>query len=154
MSQKKSNRSFSSPLATNSRGVQLLRAGNIEEAVSVLRSLVMPAGCCWTRPDAPFLYRRNFATALLLAGHPSGCLQLLAEMRDEGHPRVQQIRVAIKRWEKTLTILQWLNWRTGWIDPTNRPVTIDFIPGELEGELPSPEATAVTSKSAHLSTAI
>lgn len=81
----------------NTRGVQLLRAGNVEEAVSVLRPLVMPPGCCWTRPDAPFLFRRNFATALLLAGHPSGCTQLLAEMRDEAHPRVQQIRACHRK---------------------------------------------------------
>ncbi len=126
----------------------------MEEAISILRSLVMPPGCTWTRPDAPNMFKRNFATALLLAGHPSGCLELLAEMRDEQHPRVQQMRAAIKRWEKTLSFFQWLNWWTGRIEPANRPVAIDFIPGELEGELPRPDATPNASAKSNLSTAV
>ncbi|HUG66406.1 MAG TPA: hypothetical protein VMM76_01565 [Pirellulaceae bacterium] len=138
----------------NIRGVNFLREGNIEDAVSILRSLVSPPGCTWTRPDAPNLFKRNFATALLLAGHPSGCLELLAEMRDEGHPRVQQLRAAIKRWEKTLSFFQWLNWRTGWIEPTNRPITIDFVPGELEGESPGVESTPTGSSKSQMSTAV
>lgn len=170
MSQKKSNSSNSkfpkaeqnpngssaerSSRNQNARGVQFMREGKLEDAVSILRSLVMPPGCCWTRLEAPSIYRRNFATALLLSGHPSGCLELLAEMRDEGHPRVQQLRAAIKSWEKTLSFFQWINWRTGWIEPANRPVTIDFIPGEIEGESPRPEATVATSTSSHLSTAV
>lgn len=129
----------------NTRGVRLLREGNIEEAVPVLRSLVIPAGCTWSRADVPNLVKRNFATALLLAGHPSGCLELLAEMRDESHPRVQQLRATIKRWEKTLSFMQWVNWRTGWIEPENRPVTLDFIPGELEGESSELEGTATAN---------
>ncbi|MCA9123556.1 MAG: tetratricopeptide repeat protein [Planctomycetaceae bacterium] len=138
----------------NTRGVQLLRAGNVEEAVSVLRPLVMPPGCCWTRPDAPFLFRRNFATALLLAGHPSGCTQLLAEMRDEAHPRVQQIRAAIGKWEKTLSLLQWVNWKTGWIDPVNRPVTLDFLAGEFDDDASSPVTSKDNSTRSTLSTAL
>jgi hypothetical protein len=138
----------------NIRGVNFLREGNIDEAVCILRSLVLPPGCTWTRPDAPNLFKRNFATALLLAGHPSGCLELLAEMRDEQNPRVQQLRAAIKRWEKTLSFVQWVNWRTGWIEPDNRPVAIDFVPGELEGELPRTEATLVASTSSKWSTAV
>ena len=170
MSHKKSNSSHSKSPATgqagstssalralsnqNIRGVHFLREGNLDEAVNVLRGLVMPPGCTWTRPDAPNLYKRNFATALLLAGHPSGCLELLAEMRDEQHPRVQQLRAAIKRWEKTLSFFQWLNWRTGWIEPANHPVTIDFIPGELEGEQLRSEDVTTGSASSRLSTSV
>jgi hypothetical protein len=138
----------------NVRGVHAMREGNIDEAVSILRSLVMPPGCTWTRPDAPNMFKRNFATVLLLAGHPSGCLELLAEMRDEQHPRVQELRAAIKRWEKTLSFFQWLNWRTGWIEPANRPVTLDFVPGEIEGELPRPGTTQNSSTSLPLTTAM
>lgn len=138
----------------NIRGVHFLREGNLDEAIKVLRDLVMPPGCTWTRPDTPNLYKRNFATALLLAGHPSGCLELLAEMQNDPHPRVQQLRAAIKRWEKTLSFFQWLNWRTGRIEPANRPIAIDFIPGELEGELPRPENITTGSASSHLSTSV
>ncbi|MBI2479512.1 MAG: tetratricopeptide repeat protein [Planctomycetia bacterium] len=138
----------------NIRGVHLMREGNIDEAVCILRSIVMPPGCTWSRPDAPNVFRRNFATALLLAGHPSGCLELLAEMRDEQNPRVQQLRAAIKRWEKTLSFFQWLNWRTGWIEPANRPVTLDFVPGELEGESPRSGTTPTSSAASPLTTAV
>ncbi len=138
----------------NAHGVRCLREGKLEESISVFRSLVMPPGCCWTRLDAPLVYRRNFATALLLAGHPSGCLGLLAEMRDENHPRVKQLRSAIKRWEQTLSLLQWLNWRIGWIDPANRPVTIDFVPGEVEGDFLSPGTDSTTSATLHLTTVL
>ncbi len=138
----------------NIRGVQFMREGKLDEAISVLRSLVMPPGCTWTRPEAPNVFKRNFATALLLAGHPSGCLELLAEMKDEQHPRVQQIRAAIKRWEKTLSFFQWLNWRTGWIEPENRPVLLDFIPGELEGDAAQLESTQAGAAGSHLSTAL
>jgi hypothetical protein len=78
----------------------------------------------------------------------------LAEMRDEQHPRVQELRAAIKRWEKTLSFFQWLNWRTGWIEPANRPVTLDFVPGEIEGELPRPGTTQSSSTSLPLTTAM
>lgn len=119
----------------NRRAVQLLREGKIEEATRILRSLVLKAGCTWMRPEVPNLVKRNFATALLLGGYPSGCLEVLAEIKDETHPRVQQLHAAIKTWEKTLTFFQWLNWWTGRIEPTNRPVAIEFVPGELEEEV-------------------
>lgn len=138
----------------NGRAVHLLRASQVDEAISILRSLVLKPGCTWMRPDVPSFVKRNFATALLLAGHPAGCLAVLAELNDETHPRVQQLRTAIKRWEKTLSFWQWLDWRTGWIEPTNRPATLEFVPGELEDELPQPETTPATSTSSHLSTAV
>lgn len=138
----------------NARGVQFMREGKLDEAISILRSLVMPPGCTWTRPEAPDVFKRNFATALLLAGHPSGCLELLAGMRDDQHPRVQQMRAAIKRWEKSLSFFQWLNWRTGWIEPAGRPVLLDFIPGELESDEARLETIQVGSTGSHLSTAL
>ena len=81
-------------------------------------------------------------------------INVLAEIKDERHPRIQQLRAAIKRWEKSLSFWQWLNWRTSWIEPTNRPVTIDFLPGELEDEMPQPETPLATSASSHLGTAV
>lgn len=139
----------------NLRGVRLLREGDIQGAIAVLRPLVLAPGCTWTRPNAPNVYRRNFCTALLLAGHPSGCLDLLAEMRDDSHPRVQQMRAAIKSWEKTLSWLQWINWQTGRIEPMNHPVRLDFVPGEIEEDLRLPEATPSTkSANANLRSAI
>ena len=115
----------------NARAVRLLREGRVEEAVSILRTIVLKGGCTWMRPEVPNVFKRNYATALLMSGNPSGCVEVLGEMRDESNPRVQQLRAAIRRWEKTLSLLQWLDWRTGWINPNGRPVTLDFEPGEI-----------------------
>ena len=131
---------FSAALENQNRqAVQLLRSNRFNEALLVLRSLVLQSGCTWMRPDVPLLVKRNFATALLLTENPSGCLVILAEINDDAHPRVQKLRDAIKQWEKTLSFWQWLNWRTGWIAPENHPVTIRFVPGELEEEMPQPD---------------
>jgi len=138
----------------NRRAVQLLREKQFAEALGILRSLALKPGCTWMRPEVPNLVKRNFATALLLTGHRSGCLEVLAEINDETHPRALQLRAAIKRWEKTLSFWQWLDWRTGWIEPVNRPATIEFVPGELEDELPQPETTPAASAGSHLSTAL
>ena len=138
----------------NERGVQLMREGNIEEAVRVLRPLVVAPGCIWTRPDVPNLVRRNFATALLLAGQPAGCLELLGEMKDDKHARVVQLRAAVKRWEKTLSLLEWMNWRSGWIAPENRPVAIDFVPGEFSEEVVRPNVAPADKVTTSLSQAV
>lgn len=145
---------FRSMSNQNKRGVQLMREGKFDQALPALRSLALAPGCTWMRPSVPNLVKRNFVTALLLAGHPAACLELLAEMRDDQHPRVQQLRAAIKRWEKTLSLMQWLNWRLGWIEPSNRPVAIDFIPGELEDQPPRLEPTQSRPADSQLSTAL
>jgi len=101
-------------------------------ALCMYYDLVLNPGCTWMRPDLPTVYKTNYATALLLSGHPSGCLEMLAEIKDEQNPTVQRLRAAIKNWESRLTFLQKLNWWFGHIEPTNRPVTIDFEAGEFE----------------------
>lgn len=116
----------------NAKGVCLLRLGRVEEAGRLYYDLVLNPGCTWMRPDLPTLYKTNYATALLLSGHPSGCLEMLAEIKDEQNPTVQRLRAAIKNWESRLTFLQKLNWWFGHIEPANRPVTIDFEAGEFE----------------------
>ncbi|MDA1050648.1 MAG: hypothetical protein O3C40_09220 [Planctomycetota bacterium] len=138
----------------NRRAVKFLREGNLVEALCILRSLVLKPGCTWMRPEVSNLVKRNFATALLLDGHPSGCLEILAEIKDETHPRVRELRAAIERWEKTLSFFQWLNWWTGRIEPTNRPVLIEFILGELEAESPRVESAQAGSQGSNLSTAV
>ena len=83
----------------------------------------------------PAVYKTNFATALLLGGHPAGCQEMLSEVGDESHPSVQRLRGAIARWEAGLSFWQKLNWRFGSIEPKNCRVPIDFEPGEFEVEL-------------------
>ncbi|MEZ6112597.1 MAG: tetratricopeptide repeat protein [Pirellulaceae bacterium] len=118
--------------ARNLIGVCLMRVGNFGEAARVLRKLVLQPGATWMRRDIPNVYKSNFATALLLDGHPAGCLEMLAELNDPSSPAGQRLRAAIRQWEKTLSFSAWLNWRFGRIEPSGFPVQLDFEPGEFE----------------------
>lgn len=135
----------------NAKGVCLLRLGRNDEAVRVFHDLVLNSGCMWMRPGVPTVYKTNYGTALLLSGHLSGCVDILTEIQDEQNATVQQLRAAIKRWESQLTFWQNLNWRLSGIDPANRPVTIDFVPGEFDfgtrNELPRPNTNAASNTS-------
>jgi hypothetical protein len=119
----------------NLRAVCLLRLGRYDSAIRVLRDLVLKPGCTWMRPDVPMAYKVNFATALLLGGHPGGCAEMLAELRQPTHPSVLRLQAAIDRWVASLSFWQKLNWRIYGDGPANRPVTIDFLPGELDIEV-------------------
>ena len=125
-----------SPRIQNARGVCLLRLGRTDAAIRVFRELLLNPGSTWIRPDQPTHYKTNYATALLMGGHPSGCLEVLKEIKAEQHPNVQRLRDAIAKWEASLSTWQRLNWRLGKIEPSGRPVSIDFLPGELDGEAP------------------
>jgi hypothetical protein len=124
----------------NARGVCLMRLGKFDDAIRVLRELALAPGCTWMRPELPVAYKTNFATALLLGGHAAGCLEILAEINDEQHPSVKRLRAAIRRWQASLSWWQWLNWKISRIEPSGRPATIDFPPGEfgVEGEVTTP----------------
>ena len=116
----------------NAKGVCLIRLGRFEEAMRLYYGLVLNPGCTWMRPELPLVYKTNYATALLLGGHPAGCLEILTELNAEQNPTVQRLRGAIKAWESRLTFWQMLNWRFARIEPANRPVKIEFEPGEFE----------------------
>jgi hypothetical protein len=111
--------------------------------VRLFRTLVLAPGCTWPRPNLPNVYKTNFATALLLAGHPSGCVEILAEVRDERDAQVQRLRAAIRKWESELSFFQRLNWWVARVEPSGRPVPLEFEPGELlrPAEVPAVAAT-------------
>jgi hypothetical protein len=100
---------------------------------------VLAPGCTWMRPG-PIIYKTNYATALLLAQHPAGCSEILEEIGCDEDPAVRALRSALRRWESQLSWWQKLNWRIGRVEPRNRPVTIDFSPGEF-GLAPAPSET-------------
>ncbi len=116
----------------NAAGVCLMRMGRAKEAVDLYRSLVLQPGCTWTRPDIPLIHKTNFATALLLAGHPAGCLEILDEILNDQLAVVQNLRTAIVRWQKGLKFWQKLDWRVGRVEPRNCFVPIDFEPGQFD----------------------
>lgn len=126
----------------NARGVCLMRTGRYDEAVALFRNLVLQPGCTWMRKERPVHFKTNFATALLLIGHPSGCLDMLHELGGEAPATTEALRAAVKKWESGLSWLSWLDWKINRIDPKNCTVPISFEPGEFAGDSAFVEAGA------------
>jgi len=118
-----------SPMVQNARAVCLMRLGRGDDAAQILRQLVMPAGCTWMRPDAPLIYKLNFATSLLLRGLPSGCLSTLREIHEPTHPTSIALQAAVQRWVKSLSPWSRFLWTIGGVEPDGCRVPIDFVPG-------------------------
>jgi hypothetical protein len=114
--------------ARNARGVCLMRLGQAAAAVDTLRGLAV-ARHLSLKPEAPTLFKVNFATALLLSGNVSGGLGALVEVRDEQHPTVQKLRAAVERWKASMGFWKRLNWRMG--GEIEHPFTLDFPPGDV-----------------------
>lgn len=116
----------------NRLGVCYLRLGKYDEAVKLYRQIALQAGGVCERTGLPELYARNFATALLLSGLPSGCLQVLRGLADQRHERVLALYAAVRAWERSLPFLKRWDWKLNSVDPANARVAIDFEPGEME----------------------
>lgn len=114
----------------NARGVCLMRMGKHQEALDLYRGLVLQSGTIWMRPESPTACKVNFATALLLAGHPAGCDGVLAEINREDHPAVIRLRLALKQWKSELSVWQRLLLAIG--QEPSHPATLPFAPGELD----------------------
>lgn len=119
----------------NALGVCLIRAGHVDKAVDVFRSFVLMPGTVLERSDVSNAAKRNFATALLMKGIPSGALSVLAEIRDPDHPMALRLEAAIKHWEKSLSWFRRLDWKLNGVEPANCRVILDFEPGEFEFEV-------------------
>ncbi len=113
-------------------GVCLMRAGRVENAVDVYRAFVLTPGTLLERPDVNNAYKRNFATALLIRGLPSGALTVLKDTREPDHPMAVRLYAAIKQWEKSLSWLRRLDWKINSIEPANCRIPLDFEPGEFD----------------------
>ncbi len=137
----------SNPQLRNALGVCLLRLERYEDATRILRELVLSPGCTWVRPEMPTIYKVNFATALLLDGHPAGCQEVLADTRDPSHPSVIRLQHALKQWENQLPLLKRWMWRLGSIEPNAAPAKLEFPAGEFDiAELATSGETSSTTE--------
>lgn len=115
----------------NALGVCLLRENRPEDALKYFRELVISPGSTWPRSDASDALKLNYATALLLCGHPAGCRTALSTV-SASHPRVAQLRGAIDAWARSLPFLKKLFWKLGEMEPEGCPVTLPFPAGDVE----------------------
>ncbi|TWU43758.1 hypothetical protein Q31b_12880 [Novipirellula aureliae] len=115
--------------------VCLLRSGQTSEAISIYRSFALLPGSAMVRPELGDSCKRNFATAMILHGSPSGGLDLLESCQSRTSERALEIRAAIKAWAKTLSWWRRLDWKLNRIEPQNCVIPISFEPGEFEFEL-------------------
>ena len=130
------------PSLRNALAVCLMRIGRLEEAIVVLRGIVLEPAGAWIRTDVPLIYQTNFATALLLGGQPNGCVELLGQITEQEHPAVKRLHEAVARWERTLSWWDYLNWKVGRINPRRVAVQLDFAPGDFELTAKSSEPPA------------
>jgi len=117
-----------SPWVTNSMAVCLLRLGDTQRAIEMLKGLVVTSGVCF-RTDVPAVFLTNFATALLMTHNVSGSMSALANVRDAENPTVQRLRGAIRQWKSDLTLWQKIRWY--WGDTPGGPVELGAPPGEV-----------------------
>lgn len=120
------------PTTKNALAVCLMRTGQVDEAVRILRSLTLNPGSTWERADVPSLYKRNFATALLMSGLPAGCLSVIRTLPDLNHPRCEEIEADVRAWARSLPFWRRWDWRLNQIEPKNAVIPLSFVPGELE----------------------
>ncbi|WP_417729981.1 tetratricopeptide repeat protein [Rosistilla oblonga] len=118
----------------NALGVCLMRAGRPEEAVAVFRQFVLQADGVSERKELSNAYKRNFATALLMKGSPSGAVSVLTETHELDHPMAVRISGAIRSWAKSLSWWRRFDWKINGIEPANCHVPLDFEPGEFDFE--------------------
>ena len=118
---------------TNAHGVALMRNGDAAKAVEVYRSLCINESGFSIRQNVPTTIKVNYATALLLANNVTGCLATLREINEKNNPNVLKLRAAINRWRRSLSWWQRLAFAWYGAEP-NRPVPLDFPPGELIGQ--------------------
>ena len=122
-------RGSGSPLDVNARAVCLMRIGRPEEAVKILRNIVLEGSSPYLKASAPVVFKSNFVTALALSGNPVGAYRALEDLREVAHPRLAELRLAIAQWVKTLSVWERVQWTCG--IELNKPVLLSFPPGEL-----------------------
>ena len=117
------------PAVKNAHAVCLLRLGQAEPAIRLLRQLVLPNEVFSIPPDIPDTYKLNFATALLMEGNIDGCLNALSALKNRDHPTAKKLRAALDRWRKGLSFGQRFKLSMGSVPDV--PIALGFPPGEL-----------------------
>jgi hypothetical protein len=113
----------------NAAGVCRLRQGRPDEALDIFRPLVLKPVGATLQEEAPFVFKINYAVALLSAGNFPRFLTVWPCIRNENHPTVTRIHEALARGKQSLSPWQKLLWYTGL--KMSYPVRLEFPLGDL-----------------------
>lgn len=119
-------------------GVCLLRAGQDTAAVNLFRGICLMPGTTVIRRDVDDRLKVNYATAMLMHGHPAGAESILDEVRDPNLPAALELRSAIKRWAAGLSFWRKWDWKLSRVEPPDAKVPLDHEPGILPVALGPP----------------
>ena len=130
-----------SPLVQQTLAVCSMRAGLLPQAISILRGMCLNPGTTVIRLEADDTLRINYATAILLAGMPSGALDILGDLKDRQAPAAVALKDAIANWIKSLSFWRRLDWTINRVDPHQAVVPLEFAPGVIPFALPRSQIT-------------
>jgi tetratricopeptide (TPR) repeat protein len=112
----------------NAKGVCLMRLGEIDAALKVLRELVFAGQICIPSSTPP-LYQANYATALLLKGYNQEALEILSSLDPKAHPYIAAMKETFAEWKKGLGLFGRI--LCGIRLYPRKPVALKYPPGAL-----------------------
>lgn len=123
------------PETKNTIAVCLMRLGQFEQAIPLLRAIALNNALQTTNGRVPQHIRMNYASALFFGGQPAGGLEVLAEVNSPDDPSVWLIRDSAKEWISQMSFLRKIDWMLNRIAPKNRPVPVRTPVGQFIWEL-------------------
>lgn len=112
----------------NALGVCLMRLGETEKAVTILREVVFQNHLCIPR-DTPPLFQANYATALLMKRYNQMAIEIIKTLSPSDHPYIAQLHDAVAQWRNTLPLHRRFLSKLG-LYPNTR-IVLNFPPGQI-----------------------
>ncbi len=116
------------PELRNALGVCLLRLGETEKAVGILRELVFQKHLSVPK-DTPPLFQANYATALLIKRYNQMAIEIIKTLSPSTHPYIGRLHDAIVGWRKNLPLYRRILFKLG-LYPNTR-IVLNFPPGQI-----------------------
>ncbi|OPZ96688.1 MAG: hypothetical protein BWY71_01856 [Planctomycetes bacterium ADurb.Bin412] len=114
----------------NARAVCLMRSGEPKKAAEILSGYVYKKNTVVFNANIPLVIKINCVTAMLLEGNVAGALNILNNI-EGNHALIQKVRDAVRNWRRREPLWRRISMRLGMF-PFERPVRLDFTPGEID----------------------
>ncbi len=116
------------PELRNALGVCLMRLGESEKAVNILRELVFQKYLSIPR-ETPPLFQANYATALLMKCYNQMAIEIIETLSPSDHPYIALLHDAVAQWRNTLPLHRRFLSKLG-LHPNTR-IVLNFPPGQI-----------------------